>query len=134
MKKLVSKSFLQEAEMWAHQERGCWNTENFVVQLVGKRHLGGEVSNLGTNRSRKRYMDANLQFWTPFLVMNDHDHTNVIGHGLKVSRSTKNCCLSSYSKVTVSHSPAPHATAAKIKKTLFFGKLEVSIQKDAVLW
>ena len=32
--------------------------------------------------------------------------------------------------MTVSHSPAPHATAAKIKKTLFFGKLEVSITAD----
>ena len=52
MKKSVSKPFLEEPERSANQE-GAENTENFVVQLDGKRLLVEELSNLETNKSRK---------------------------------------------------------------------------------
>ena len=52
MKKSVSKPFLDKPERSANQE-GAENTQNFVVQLDGKRLLVEELSNLETNKSRK---------------------------------------------------------------------------------
>ena len=53
MKKLVSKPFLEEPERSANQ-KGAENTQNFVVQLDGKRLLVEELpTNLETNKSRK---------------------------------------------------------------------------------
>ena len=58
MKKLVSKPFLEEPERSANEE-GAENTENFVVQLDGKRLLVVELSNLETNKSRKAEIEKN---------------------------------------------------------------------------
>ena len=78
MKKLVTKSVLQEPESCANQG-GAENTENFVVQLVGKCIRGVKLPNL-ENMALARPRDTDTDIYM-VKVIGD-------GHGLKVSRIT----------------------------------------------